>query len=97
MYLFNNTPWLIISETVKITQWRVMFASKTDTVLNKSDYSLNEHHKKELMYGLNFAPTPNWTKEVEFNERLNLAMHVCRVEWEDILTREENYFENEIP
>ena len=49
------------------------------------------------MYGLNFAPTLNWTKEVEFNERLNLAMHVRRVESEDILPREENSFENEMP
>ena len=49
------------------------------------------------MYGLNFVPTPNWTKEVELNERLNLAMHVRRVEWEDILPREENTFENEMP
>ena len=49
------------------------------------------------MYGLNFVPTPNWTKEVELNERLNLAMHVRRVEWDDILPREENIFENEMP
>ena len=50
-----------------------------------------------LMYGLNFVPTPNWTKEVELNERLNLAMHVRRVEWDDILRREENTFEIEMP
>ena len=68
-----------------------------DTILNKSDYSLNEHHKKVLMYGLDFVPTTNWTKEVELNERLNLAMHVRKVEWEDILPREENFFENEMP
>ena len=49
------------------------------------------------MYGLNFVPTPNWTKEVEFNERLNLARHVRRIEWEYILPREENSFENEMP
>ena len=49
------------------------------------------------MYELNFVPTPNWTKEVEFNKRLNLAMHVRRVEYEDILLREENFFENEMP
>ena len=51
------------------------------TVLNKSKVNINNDDKRLLALGLNFVPTPCWTKKIETTEWLNLLHHIRRIEW----------------
>ena len=53
------------------------------TVVNKSSVELNGDDYKLLSYGINFAPTPYWSKVIEQKERYNLFQHIRRAEWDD--------------
>ena len=47
---------------------------------------------------LNFVPTPNWTKNIEPKEKLNLAAHIRRVERRDTLAVDDNEeYEHDLP
>ena len=39
-----------------------------------------------MLHGLNFAPTPKWTSKIKDHEYLNLTQHVRRVEWDNVIT-----------
>ena len=68
-------------------------------ILNKSDYVIDENQKKLLLYGLNFAPTPKWTKKTEDREYLSLLQHIRRVEWDSVISddSEDQESTNQIP
>nr|CAB3263302.1 uncharacterized protein LOC108950347 [Phallusia mammillata] len=50
-------------------------------ILNKSSFDLNLDDKILLLKGLNFAPTPRWTEDIESQEWLNAMSHIRRIEW----------------
>ena len=51
------------------------------TVFNKSKVYINNDDKRLLALGLDFVPTPCWTKKIETTECLNLLHHIRRIEW----------------
>ena len=66
-----------------------------DMILNKSDYDIKLEHKLFLLKGLNFVPTPNWSGRTEDEECLNFLAHIRRVEWDSVITENEDQFQTD--
>ena len=66
-----------------------------DMILNKSDYDIKLEHKLLLLKGLNFVPTPNWSGRTEDEEYLNFLAHIRRVEWDSVITENEDQFQTD--
>ena len=66
-----------------------------DTILNKSDYDIKLEHKLLLLKELNFVPTPNWSGRTEDEKYLNFLAHIRRVEWDSVITENEDQFQTD--
>ena len=66
-----------------------------DTIMNKSDYDIKLEHKLLLLKELNFVPTPNWSGRTEDEEYLNFLAHIRRVEWDSVITENEDQFQTD--
>ena len=66
-----------------------------DMILNKSDYDIKLEHKLLLLKGPNFVPTPNWSGRTEDEEYLNFLAHIWRVEWDGVITENEDQFQTD--
>jgi len=52
----------------KLKKSNVISEAAEASILNKSNFLLDERHKQLLLRGLSFAPTPNWTENAEDGE-----------------------------
>ena len=66
-----------------------------DMVLNKSDYDIKLEHKLLLLKGLNFVPTLNCSGRTQDEEYLNFLAHIRRVEWDSVITENEDQFQTD--
>ena len=64
-------------------------------ILNKSTITLSDDDKLFLIQGLNCAPTPSWNSKTETTEWLNLQSHIRKVEWNNVLSIENNENKNQ--
>ena len=72
-----------------------MIQRANEMILNKSTITLSDDDKIFLIQGLNFAPTPSWNSKTETTEWLNSQSHIHKVEWNNVLSIENNENKNQ--
>ena len=63
--------------------------SAKECIVNKSSYELTLADMELLLLGMNFCPTPQWSKRLEEQEWTDLVRHIRVIEWRDVFKREQ--------
>ena len=93
--LKTKKDWLRYKKRKKFKLKNQKIQTANEMILNKSTIPLSDDDKLFLYQGLNFAPTPLWNSKTETTDWLNLQSHIRKVEWNNVLSNENNENKNQ--